>query len=104
MAIKGSLAEGTLKQSPPAGGGGVNHVKVLGKNILGRKRSELEGGNEFGMSVGQSEDRWLEVTLEDSVPELSGMNDPPLLFSKVKLVSSQSDTRQPCGGVLNRMS
>lgn len=56
MAMKGSLAEGTLKQGPPAGSRGMNHVKVWGKNILDRKRSKLEGGNEFGVSVGQSED------------------------------------------------
>lgn len=40
--------------------------------------------------------------VEDSVPELSGMNDPSSrLFSKVKLDPSQSDQRQPGGGVLN---
>lgn len=44
------------------------------------------------------------MRLEDSVPELSGMNDSPLLFSKVKLDPSQSDYRQPRDGVLNRMS
>lgn len=34
----------------------MNPVNVRGKNILGRKRSKLEGGNEFGMSMGKSED------------------------------------------------
>lgn len=50
--MRGSLSAGTAEQRPPVGRGGVNHVKVWGKNILGRENCTHKGGNEFGVFVG----------------------------------------------------
>lgn len=43
------------------------------------------------------------MCMEDSVPELSGMNGLSLLFCKVRLDPSQRDHRQPRAGVLNHI-
>lgn len=46
---------------------------------------------------------WLEAWVEDSILGLSGTHGPTLPFSKVKLDRSQSDWRQPRGGMLTHI-